>query len=58
MKKTVINSVLIIIGIVIRRVRHYQTKYTEDGIKKVESWIQINLFDRTYCFSKRITEVS
>ena len=33
--------------------KHYMTRYTEDGIKYVESWLQIDLFGKSYCFSKR-----
>ena len=33
--------------------KHYMTQYTEGGIKYVESWLQIDLFGRSYCFSKR-----
>lgn len=32
---------------------HYITKYTENGIKYAESWIQLNLFGRAFCFSRR-----
>lgn len=34
-------------------IHHYMTKYTEDGTLWVESWIQLNLFGRCFCFSKR-----
>lgn len=35
---------------------HYITKYTENGIRYAESWIQLNLFGKTFCFCrKRIT---
>ena len=35
---------------------HYITKYTENGIRYAESWIQLNLFGKTFCFwRKRIT---
>lgn len=34
--------------------KHYITKYkTDDGKLIVVSWIQINLFGRSYCFSKK-----
>ena len=33
---------------------HYITKYTENGNKYVEAWLQINLlFGKYICFSKR-----
>jgi hypothetical protein len=36
---------------------HYITRYTENGKKYVEAWLQFNLFGRCYCFSKRKVEV-
>ena len=33
--------------------RHYITKYEKDGIQYAEAWIQINLFGKNFCFSKR-----
>ncbi|HGW6212092.1 TPA: hypothetical protein ACNHUD_002200 [Enterococcus faecalis] len=34
--------------------KHYMTKYkTDDGKLIVVSWLQINLFGRSYCFSKK-----
>lgn len=37
-------------------IHHYQTQYTDEwGCKIVESWLQINVFKRSYCFSKRKT---
>lgn len=36
------------------KMKHYITKYkTDDGKLIVVSWIQINLFGRSYCFSKK-----
>lgn len=32
---------------------HYLTVYTEEGIRYAESWLQINLFGRSFCFSKQ-----
>ena len=32
---------------------HYLTKYWENGKQYAESWIQINAFGLSYCFSKR-----
>lgn len=33
--------------------KHYITKYVQDGVRYAESWMQINLFNKTFCFSKR-----
>lgn len=33
---------------------HYITKYkTDDGKLVIASWLQLNLFNRSYCFSKK-----
>jgi hypothetical protein len=32
---------------------HYITKYTEDGIRYAEAWIQINLFSKCFCISRK-----
>lgn len=32
---------------------HYITKYVENGVKYVESWLQINLFGKCFCISRR-----
>ena len=37
---------------------HYITKYWENGKRYAESWIQINMFGRSYCFSKPRTTYS
>lgn len=34
-------------------IHHYMTKYAEGGTLWAESWIQLNLFGRCYCFSRR-----
>lgn len=34
-------------------IKHHLTKYTEDGVKYASSWIQLNLFGKCYCFSKK-----
>ena len=31
----------------------YLTKYKENGERYAESWLQLNLFGRVYCFSRR-----
>lgn len=37
--------------------RHYMTKYEEDGVLWVESWIQVNAFGRCWCFSKKRLQI-
>lgn len=37
----------------VREVHHYITKYKENGKTFVESWLQINLFGKCFCFSKK-----
>ena len=32
---------------------HYITKYTENGTMYVESWIQLNLFGKSFCFWRK-----
>lgn len=38
-------------------IKHYITKYTEDGIKYVEAWIQINFLGKSLCLSKKKIEI-
>ena len=38
-------------------IHHYITKYEENGRCWVEAWIQINLFGKCFCFSKRKMEI-
>lgn len=38
-------------------VKHYITKYEEDGKLYAESWIQINIFGRCYCISRKRLEI-
>lgn len=33
--------------------KHHLTKYETNGIRFAESWLQVNLFGKCYCFSKR-----
>ena len=42
-------------GISVRRtnMHHYITKYEENGVRYAESWLQINVFGKCYCFAKR-----
>ena len=32
---------------------HYITKYTENGVKYAEAWIQVNIFGKSFCFWKQ-----
>ena len=34
-------------------IHHYITKYEEHGYQYAEAWLQINLFGKCFCFSKR-----
>lgn len=34
-------------------IKHHMTKYREDGKQYIESWLQIDLFRRCYCFSRK-----
>ena len=38
-------------------VRHYITKYEEKNKFYAEAWLQINLFGKSFCFSKRRIEL-
>ena len=38
-------------------IKHYITRYEEDGKLYAESWIQINIFGRCYCISRKRTEI-
>lgn len=38
-------------------IKHYLTKYSEDKKRYAESWLQINLFGKCYCFSKKKVEI-
>lgn len=38
-------------------IKHYITKYEEDGKLYAESWIQINIFGRCYCISRKRLEI-
>lgn len=35
---------------------HYITQYTENGKRYAESWLQINIFGLSWCFSRRKIE--
>lgn len=34
-------------------VKHYITKYKENEKRYAESWIQINIFGKAFCMSKK-----
>lgn len=34
-------------------IHHYITKYEENGILYAEAWMQLNLFEKSICFSKK-----
>lgn len=34
-------------------IKHYITKYEENGNLYAESWLQLNLFGKSYRFSKK-----
>lgn len=34
-------------------IKHYITKYEESGILYAEAWMQLNLFGKCFCFSKK-----
>ena len=38
-------------------IHHYITKFEENGKRYAESWMQINLFGKCFCFSKRKMEI-
>ena len=37
--------------------KHHLTQYTTDGRKFVTSWLQLNIFGKCYCFSKRTIKI-
>lgn len=37
--------------------KHHITKYYENGKKYAESWIQLNLLRKSFCFSRRKIEI-
>ena len=38
-------------------IKHYITKYKENGKKYAEAWIQINIFNKTFCISRKKLEL-
>lgn len=37
--------------------KHHITKYGCNGKRYAESWLQVNLFGRAFCFSKKTIEI-
>lgn len=58
--KTKITLTLLTIGVVSKVVlgtKHYLTVYEENSKLYTESWLQLDVFDRSYCFSKNKKEI-
>lgn len=59
LKKALTITAIAVAGkLALKNINHYQTHYTEYGVEKVESWLQIDFFNWGYCFSNRITELN
>ena len=58
--KTKIALTLATVGLVSKVVlstKHYLTAYEENNRLYTESWLQLDVFDRSYCFSKNKKEI-
>lgn len=58
--KTKIALILATGGLVAKVVlgtKHYLTVYEENSKLYAESWLQLDVFDRSYCFSKNKKEI-
>ena len=58
--KTKIALTLATVGLVSKVVlstKHYLTVYEENSKLYAESWLQLDVFDRSYCFSKKKKEI-
>ena len=58
--KTKIALTLLTIGVVTKVVlntKHYLTVYKENSKLYAESWLQLDVLDRSYCFSKNKKEI-
>lgn len=58
MHKAIKTLALVTMGVAVgrvgkKRINHYITKYEEDDNLKVESWVQIDVFGKSYCLSKQ-----
>ena len=59
--KTKIALTLATIGVVTKVVlstKHFLTVYEENSKLYAESWLQLDVFDRSYCFSKNKKEIA
>ena len=58
--KTKIALTLATFGVVTKVVlntKHFLTLYEENSKLYAESWLQLDVFDRSYCFSKNKKEI-
>lgn len=58
--KTKIALTLATVGVVTKVVlntKHYLTVYEENSKLYAESWLQLDVFNRGYCFSKNKKEI-
>ena len=58
--KTKIALTFLTIGVVTKVVlstKHFLTVYEENNKLYSESWLQLDVFDRSYCFSKNKKEI-
>lgn len=58
--KTKIALTFLTIGVVTKVVlstKHYLTVYEENSKLYAESWLQLDVLDRSYCFSKNKKEI-
>lgn len=58
--KTKIALTLLTVGLVSKVVlntKHFLSIYKENSKLYAESWLQLDLFDRSYCFSKNKKEI-
>lgn len=58
--KTKIALTLLTIGVVTKvalSTKHFLTFYEESSKLYAESWLQFDVFDRSYCFSKNKKEI-
>lgn len=58
--KTKIALTLATFGVVTKVVlntKHFLTVYEENSKLYAESWLQLDVFDRSYCFSKNKKEI-
>ena len=59
--KTKIALTLATVGLVYKvvlSIKHYLTVYEENSKLYAESWLQLNVLGRSYCFSKNKKEIN